>query len=283
MAKKDSADRRFSQDVHIRITEAEADRLQKKADELGVTLSKAARILMFKRIEQPAVFSEKERQAQVVQNLSALKSSFKKANTDISKLVAGYEKSLTLKNRSGDPAVSTGQTIRTVESVIFNQMKLQDGLNEVIRQFGGNEVHVAAKPPLGSVVGDYIAGSREEVRPSETKPAKKEREKEPYIDNVSMANITIDGTIVAAPETYQNGKYEMIRIVVQVEERDGSEKKFYRVDCVGYKNSFTRIMEYLKPDKKVLVAGDHRYTLGTYNGNRSESQATILVSNIKLL
>ena len=281
MAKKDSADRRFTQDVHIRITEAEADRLQKKADELGVTLSKAARILMFKRIEQPPVFSEKERQAQTAQNLSALKSSFKKTNADISKLVSGYEKSLSLKNRSGEPAVSTAQTIRTLESIVFNQMKLQDGLNEVIRKLGGNEIHVAAKPPLGSVVGDFIAGSREEAAPAARK--EKEKEKEPYIDNISMANITIDGTIVAAPETYQNGKYEMVRIVVQVEERDGSEKKFYRVDCIAYKNSITRIMEYLKPDKKVLVAGDHRYTLGTYNGRRSESNGTIAVSNIKLL
>lgn len=279
MAKKDSADRRFTQDVHIRLTEAEANRLQKKADETGVTLSKAARILMFKRIEQPTVFSEKERQAQIAQSLSGLKSSFKKMNTDISKLVSGYEKSLSLKNRSGEPAVSTGQTIRTLESIIFNQMKLQDGLNEVIRKLGGNEIHIAAKPPLGTVVGDFIAGGREEAAP----PAKKEKEKEPYIDNISMANITIDGTIVAAPETYQSGKYEMVRIIVQVEERDGSEKKFYRVDCIAYKNSLARVMEYLKPDKKVLVAGDHRYTLGTYNGRRSESNATISVSNMKLI
>lgn len=274
MAKKDSADRRFTQDVHIRLTQAEADRLQKKADELGTTLSKAGRMLMFKRLE-PVPSAGRNCRQELHQAVDGFKATFKKVNTDIAKILAAYERSLTIRNRSGEPAVSTGQTLRIMESVAYNQVRLQDGLNEIIRSLGGSEVHVAAAPRT----------AQEEAGGSTPQEGAGERDGN-WIPNefTHMANITAIATIVSEPETYMNGTYEMIRIVVQVEEPGkGGARNYYRIDCTDFKSRYAKILEHLVPGKKVAVSGDHRYTVESYNGRKSDSAATIKVSNVVFL
>ena len=283
MAKKENTDKGFSEDVHIRLTAAEAKRLKAKANELGIPLSKAGRILMFKRADSAVVSGEGSIRQQLAQSVSSLKNTFKKYNAEIVRLVADYEKSLTVRNHSGEPAVSTRLTLQAIADVVANQMKIQDGLNEVVRHLGGGEVHVAAKPPVGTAVGDYVSGRKKETEKTRPEAAPAKKDEIPYEFITTMANITILGVLVAEPESYQNGKYEMIRLVVQVEERSGTEKKYYRVDCTDFKSRYNNIMEYLKPEKKVLVAGDFRFTLGTYNGKPSDSRGTVVMSDMRLV
>ena len=197
-------------------------------------------------------------------------------------IVSGYEKSLSLKDGEGNPAVNTKYTINIMESVVFYLMGIQEKLNDVIRAIGGSEIHVAAKPQTGTAVGDHIAGIRKETW---EEPVRKTASAATTEDNIperykTMANITILGTIAVEPEQYKNGKYDMIRIVLTVKEYEGKEEKTYNVDCTDFASRYTNILQHLTVSKKILVAGDLRFGTKAYNGRMSDSNATIVISNV---
>lgn len=300
MAAKKNEDIGYTTDLHIRLKVDERDILQKRADEMGTTLSQAARRIIFKRIDSgqggPADVSEKEIQFRTQQCIQAVKNSFKKINTDIGKVVGGYERSLTLTNRSGDPAVSTEQTIRTVASLVANQIKLQDGLNDIIRTFGGAEVHVAAKPPTGTAVGDYMAGKSHEPQKSEKGGAPQKaialpehvEKKGNNIEVIppefrTMVNITFNGTLVADVETYKDGQYEKIRLQVKVENYFNRKTYVRLFDATDFINRYRNVMPHLKEGKQVLINGDFDMSADEYNGVESKAEGTVVISTLTLL
>ena len=299
MAGKDNTEQGYSTDLHIRLKTDERDILQKRANELGLTLSQAARRIIFRRLVgseiTPGDVSPKEAHLRTLQGVQTLKTHFKKITTDVGKLVSGYEKSIALTNRNGDPAVNTAQTLRTVESVVLNQIKLQDGLNEVIRILGGSEVHVAAKPPVGTVVGSSLAGKNKPD--SETKQASgqgvstnvKEAPKTGTDDNNNipinfrhMFNVTFDGTLLADVETYNDGHYDKIRLQLKVELYRNGTVQTNKIDAVDFASRYKNVVKYLKKDKMVFIAGELDFSAGTYNGAQSDSIATVEIKTLTL-
>ena len=285
MASKKTADKRMTQDLHVRLTDAEAAYLQKKADALGVTLSKVARVLIFKRNERAGEAAAKDGAVEASSLLVDLKASFKKLNKDVSMIVSGYEKSLSLKDGEGNPSVNTKYTINIMESVVFYLMGIQEKLNEVIRTIGGSEIHVAAKPQTGTAVGDHIAsgnGRREEpdVKRTDTVITIEDNIPDRY---KTMANITILGTLAAEPEQYKNGKYDMLRLVLTVKEYEGKEERTYNVDCTDFASRYANLLPHLTVNRKLLVAGDLRFGVKSYNDRKSDSAATVVISNVSFV
>ena len=294
MAGKNNTEQGYSTDLHIRLKTDERDILQKRANELGLTLSQAARRIIFRRLDgsemTPGDVSPKEAHMRTLQGVQSLKTHFKKISTDVGKLVAGYERSLLITNRNGEPAVNSTQTLRTVESVVLNQIKLQDGLNEVIRILGGSEIHVAAKPPVGTAVGAAIAGVSKSGPATKTAPAIREPEQENDTNDNNnipinfkhMFNVTFDGVLLADVETYNDGHYDKIRLQLKVELYRNGTVQTNKIDAVDFASRYKNVMKYLKKDKMVFIAGELDFSAGTYNGNLSDAVATVEIKTLTL-
>lgn len=299
MASKKNIDPGYTTDLHIRMKPDERDLLQKKADEFGTTLSQAARRIIFKRIEDggggAANIGEKEIQFRTLQNLQSVKTLFKKVSTDVAKFIVVYERSLSLTNSDGQPAVNTEQTIRTASSIVAGQIKLQDGLNEIIRHFGGAEVHVAAKPQKGTAVGDAMsddAGTGTTPAKDKTPgagalpPSRKKTEKQNNpipINFRTMLNVTFNGTIISDVEMFNEGNYEKIRIRVEVEEYRNRQTTKRVFDAVDFASRYRNVVPHLTNGRAVLINGELTLSTYSYNGKASDADATIDVNTLKLL
>lgn len=294
MAGKNNTEQGYSTDLHIRLKTDERDILQKRANELGLTLSQAARRIIFRRLDgsemTPGDVSPKEAHLRTLQGVQSLKTHFKKISTDVGKLVAGYERSLLMTNRNGEPAVNSTQTLRTVESVVLNQIKLQDGLNEVIRILGGSEIHVAAKPPVGTAVGAALAGVNKSGHATKTAPAIREPEQENDTNDNNnipinfkhMFNVTFDGVLLADVEMYNDGHYDKIRLQLKVELYRNGTVQTNKIDAVDFASRYKNVMKYLKKDKMVFIAGELDFSAGTYNGTLSDAVATVEIKTLTL-
>lgn len=287
----------YTTEVHIRLMADEKDQLQKKADELGTTLSQAARRIIFKRIEEtrsgPGVMSDKEINFRNMQNIQAIRDTFKKVSSDVGKYVSSYERSLAATNQAGDPAVSTEQTLRIAASIAQNQLKLQDGMNEIIRHFGGSEVHVAAKPQRGTAVGDYLAGEQHssaapakktEVAPitvQKTEPRETSNKVQPIPQEFkTMLTLTFNGVLVADVETFKEGDYEKIRLQVEVDmyNKGKSTKRIF--DAVDFAARYRNVIPHLKAGKEVKINGQFDLDVASYNGVQSTAEGTIDIKTL---
>ena len=304
MAQKNDKDSRFTVDLHIRLKVDEREQLQKEADRHGTTLSQAARRIIFKKLEDGRssndAVGEKEIQFRIMQNIQAVKNSFKKASSDINRFVEGYERSLTLTNQAGDPAVNTGQTIRLVASLVTNQLKLQDGINDIVKHFNGNEVHIAAKPSSGTAVGNYLDKERkEEERQQPQQPApqielpdEQRVEKAPDAKETSeqipikfrfMYNSSFNGTLAADVETFTEGQYEKIRLQISTSVFYGGRTYEYLIDAVDFLARYRKVIPFLKAGKTVIVSGEQCFGSFEYNGKKSEAVATIDMKTLTLV
>ena len=299
MAPKNDKDSRFTVDLHIRLKVDEREKLQKEADLHGTTLSQAARRIIFKRIEDGRSsndgIGEKEIQLRIMQNIQSIKNTFKKSSADITRFIEGYERSLKLINQAGDPAVNTSQTIRVVASIVTNQLKLQDGINEIVKHFNGNEVHIAAKPPTGTAVGNYLDKSKkeEEQQPSQFPLPDVQRIED--ITNTTDDNNTIpekfrymysstfNGTLAADVEKFTDGKYEKIRLQVMTKIYFRGKTTDYLIDAVDFAPRYSNLIQFLKTGKTVIVNGEQIFGSYQYNGKQSDAVATIDINTLTLL
>lgn len=294
MAKNTKAEPGYTTELHIRLKSEERDILQNKANEFGLTLSQTARRIIFKKLDGSDIViqevSSKEAQLRTLQGVQAVKTTFKKISIDVGRLIAGYERSLEMKNHNGEPAVNTEQTIRTVGSIVINQIKLQNGINEIIRHFGGSEIHLASKPPVNTVVGKYVDSHPEESEKrndSAKKPAAA-----PLLENNEnniipqefrhMFVATFDATLLADVETYMDGNYEKIRLQVRVDLYRNGRAQTKKLDAVDFASRYKKVMPFLKKDRLVMIIGDFDFTAGVYNGESSDAVGTVEIKTLTL-
>ncbi len=293
MASRKNTESVYTTDLHIRLKTDERDALQKKADEFGTTLSQAARRIIFKRVDEmrgnPGDLGEKDIQFRNMQNIQTVAKIFKKVSTDVGRFLVSYERSLALTNQAGRPAVSTEQTIRVAASIAHNQIKLQDGLNEIIRQFGGSEVHVATKPPKGTPIGDFFAGEKSPAVQAQMKKAVPTIEDRPAVTKDinkiplefrTMFNLTFDGILVADVETFLVGNYEKIRLQVEVEVYHKGRSRKRVLDAVDFAARYKNVIPHLKKGKEVKISGELDLDVASYNNVQSQSEGTIDIKTL---
>lgn len=281
MAKKQTADKRLSQDVHIRITDAEMAFLQKQADSFGVPVSRFIRMLVFKGSGKAGENTVNGEGAEASSQLVELKAMFKKMNKNVSQFTVAYERALALKNKDGNPAVSTDYTVRIVNNIIYLLRETQTKLNDVIGKIGGSEVHVVANPPAGTVLGNYAANAGTGAAtvpvgiPDENLDRGKLQEK-----YRTMSQSTYTGIIEKAPEQFDAGQYKKMRLVIRVD-GDETSKESYCVDYVDFINRYSKMLPYLTVGVKVFAHGRFSLKTGTYNGVKSDSKATLYLHDLQ--
>lgn len=290
MATKKNTDVRYTTDIHIRLKIEERDSLQQKADEYGMSLSQTARSIIVRKLDgsedSVSGISEKEASYRTLQAMQSVKRDFKKISVDVGRYVTSYEKSLTMVNSRGEPAINTEMTIRTAASVVKRILELQDGINSVIRVLGGAEIHVAAKPATGTAIGDNLAGG-------ETSPAHPTQKKQtpetkalqssnsiPLIFSSDMFTVTFDGVLLADCETYNDGKWERIRIRLKVDLYRNGRSQTYEVDAIDFANRYKNVIPHLKKDAVVIISGEFDFSVGNYNGVASKANATVEIKSL---
>jgi len=294
MGRQDNIDPGYTTDLHIRLKSDERDILQKKANEYGTTLSQAARRIIFRRLDGKDAaddgLTEKEAHYRILQAVNASKNVFKKTAIDIGRFVTGYEKAVATKNSLGEPAVNSEQTLRTVSSLIKRMLEVQDSLNEVIRHInGGSEIHIAAKPALGTSVGDYMSGATPEVeRKVQTAPAPQVRQltggdkKIPIEFRSNMFTESLDGILLSDCETFMDGQYEKIHLRVQVNLYRNRQTSSYELDAIDFASRYKNVIPHLKKDKYVVMSGDFDFSTRSYNGVPSTAKGTLEIKTLNI-
>lgn len=290
MAAKNMPDPGYTTDLHIRMKSDERDLLQKKANEFGVTLSQAARRILFRRMngESDENVSEKEAHFRTLQAMQNTKAVFKKISIDIGRYVTSYEKSVSSVNKNGEPVVNTEMTLRTSASIVTRLMEAQEAINIVIRTLGGTEIHVAAKPPVGTSIGRHLAGET-----SETKTGKRTPERKPGAElslsteipiefRSDMFTVSLDGVLVADCETFMDGQYEKIRLQVKVTLYRNRRAETYTIDAVDFASRYKNVIPHLTSGKLVILSGEFDFSVGAYNGVSSASNATVEIKTLTL-
>ena len=290
MANYKTDERKYSKDIHIRVTEEEYCRLQQIADSQDLTISKSVRNLILKKSSGFSNDSDGDSVSGFNQKrtLVAIKNSFKKAQGDIMKISELYRRSLEARTSSGEPAVNTEQTIRVMSSILRQQVTIQDALNVCLRGFGETEIHVAATVSAVEQGASRIAERKEDVRaraavasavmPAPSAPTTGIPEKYLY-----MLTTTFNGPLIADAESFSENNYEKIRLQVQTVSFVGGKKNVSVLDVVAFKSQYAKIIPYLKKDKQIMVAGSFAFTARSYNGVQSQNAATVEANEISFL
>lgn len=291
----------YTTELHIRLKVEERQQLQARADELGMSISQAARRILFGGDKAPAKVTEKMAHYRTMQSMQGVRDSFKKISTDLNRVVNAYEQSLSQLNTSGEPAVNTTQTLRVMSSIVTYQVRLQEGLNEIIRQYGGSEIHIAAKPNSSTKVGAYLAGNPVE----DTAPAKPKKEDSPppgrevamLPDRADRSNekefipfnflhmfvVTFHGTLVEAVETYKDRDYEKILLKVRTDFYRNRQESTLVFDAVDFINRYRSVLPLLTAGRKVMISGELYFSTDSYNGKASESAGTVEIKSFNFL
>lgn len=291
----------YTTELHIRLKVEERRQLQARADELGMSISQAARRILFGGDKAPAKVTEKMAHYRTMQSMQGVRDSFKKISTDLNRVVNAYEQSLSQLNTSGEPAVNTTQTLRVMSSIVTYQVRLQEGLNEIIRQYGGSEIHIAAKPNSNTKVGAFLAGNPVEEEPAATRGAeektapKKEvamlpdREREATgRDQIPFRFLymfisNFHGEITEKVETFMDGTYEKILLKVKVNFYRNRQNSSVIIDAVDYSSRYRSIMQNLTPGQKVMINGDFYFSTESYNGKVSDAAGTVEIKSFNIL
>lgn len=147
-------DIRYPYRMTIRLSVDEMQWLQDRTKTEGGTMSQVARRILFKNRDREENMTEAQAAAVRLQNLRALRESFKKIAASYDSFVAAYSNALHIVDREGNPAVNTQQTERTAESLLAMTARLQDGVNAMMREGGVKEVHKVVVPKKEQRKGD---------------------------------------------------------------------------------------------------------------------------------
>lgn len=292
MAKRATLEDNFSADLHVRMKVTERNALQQRAQTYGMTLSQAARKIIIQQLsgEGGGGLTPTEAHLQTLQAIQTTKVTFKKIAVDIGRYVASYENAINATNKNGDLVISTELTLRTSASIVKKLIDIQGALNQVIKTMGVTEVHVAAKPSVDSVIGKYLSGETNDTADGQGEPNANALPKS-LVDNnqipiefsSDMFTASLDGVLIADCETYTEGNYEKIRLLVQVNLYRNRRTQTYTLDAIDFASRYKNVIPHLKKDKKVVLSGEFDFTTGTYNGVSSESNATIEIKTLTLL
>lgn len=235
--KEKTSDVKYTYDIHLRITDEERQTVQKKADELGCNLSQAARMILFKKMSSSlSNLSEKDEKRSQILAMQSTRTEFKKISTSYMAFVDAYVKSVDLKNRMGDPAVSTASTIRLVGSLEDYTLELQKSLNLVLHEMGLKEEH-----PL--------------ARSRELKSLDEANDELTLINYTYMERMEIIGKLTEDASVYKSKSgLERLRLKVVCESVGRGGVKVTRDWVIFYGK--TDAVNLLKKDKTVYVAGD---------------------------
>lgn len=287
MAKNTNTEQSYSTDLHIRLKADERDELQKRADESGLTLSQAARSIIFQGIKEnenlPPELTPKLIEFRKLQALQSFKTLFKKLNLDISKIGAAFEKTLSAQERTGKGASQAKMILVIASETVAKLLKIQEGLNEVIRIEGGTPIHIAAKPGVSTAIGSYmsgVAGQAASTSPSTTATAGSPAPAEPIVKGIPyefrhMATLNFDGVLLQDVEIFNDGKYDKIRLQLKVEMYRGGQMKSHKIDAIDFASRYKNAMSYLKKDTVIVISGDFDFSVGDYNGVHSDADATV--------
>jgi len=112
---------------------------------MGCTVGQALRgLLIQKTDEKIPEMTEYEVRRRNLTALKGLRDEFKGLVEYYHSVVDTYIEVSKKTNRFGDPAISTYQTVRTLNSLTEITVRLQDSVNELLKEFREQEIHVVA-------------------------------------------------------------------------------------------------------------------------------------------
>lgn len=291
----------YTTDLHVRLRLEERESLQEKANDLGLTVSQVARLILVKQMkgeEQVDPVSEKQAVFFISQRMQSVKELFKKINSETRRFVEAYERSLVMTDRNGNPSVNDANTIRYASTLIKNQLILQNGLNEIIRYTNGAEVHVAALPRVDTAVGKYIQDNKYAFLEETATPVQKDSviilgdsrgSQESEVDTIpkefrNMFTVQGNATIIEKAEIYNaDSKYPRIRLKVEIEVYRNRSSSKYIVDATDFKSRYENVLDKMVPGREVLINGDLDFATYRYNGVDSDASATIEIKSFAML
>lgn len=140
MAKKKTdklSDRQYSRLKTLRLSEEEYQQIDRFAKENRCTFSQALRLLLFKKKNDYSdSLSEETQNNLTLKHARALREKADKISSDIASISERYQRSLSLKNLAGEPAISTERTAGLIAGVNTRLTQMNELLGTVLSQMG---------------------------------------------------------------------------------------------------------------------------------------------------
>lgn len=234
---KKGNDARYVADIHIRITEEERLAVLAKADELGCNMSQAARTLLFRRtMSSLDSLSEKEKKHRLILALQGTRVELRKVAADYTAVTESLLNSMEATDRKGNPALTSAQTIRMMQTLEDLTLRLQDSFNAVLHELeAGKEDAV-----------------KSDGRIAELARTAEERER---INYSNMEKIEIIGRLVGDASSYKTKTgAERLRMRITCDSLGKGGAKVTREWVVFYGK--TECLGLLKDGRSVFAGGD---------------------------
>lgn len=154
------SDRQYSRLKTLRLSEEEYQQIDKFAKENRCTFSQALRLLLFKKKNDYSDnLSEETQKNLTLKHARALREKADKISSDIAAISERYQRSLSLKNLAGEPAISTELTSGLLSGVMTRQTQMIELLSTVLGQMGielqkGNDEEKGNKSTMDSSPSD---------------------------------------------------------------------------------------------------------------------------------
>ncbi len=263
--------------IGLKLTQEERDRLQAFASARNMNISAAARVLLNEKIA-PARgknFGDSEAELSVKQAIGTYRESFRKLVENFAKLVDLYSRGLDVKDRNGQPRISTASTVRDLFSMNEKILKMQQLLSDIARAAGLSVKKELAKDEESRIRN--IVAAKGTALPSAETAALPEAVPEKY---TTMWKTTFIGVLSGAAELYTDSTgNEMMRLSLLVTSFLPGGKATTKVDVIKKKYN---IYQYLTDGKKVVVSGDVDIRTYSYNGHASEAALTVWADTLTL-
>lgn len=225
----------------IRLSEEEYAQLQNFSEGRGWSVAAAIRYILFSnksslKDKSDDKITPKKRDFLLKKNTENVE----KISGKLDNLLADYKQSIQLKNRFGEPAVNTAQTIRTFGAFQYYLKEILESNNEILLSFGKKarktDVNIAL-PVLVDEGGDSSGMRLVGVVSSSGDVSLSVDSNGIPLINKYMWKASIVGTVTSMPSEYTDNKTKLVRFKMSV-------PVYFR----GQKNEYIFLVETLKRD-----------------------------------
>lgn len=263
--------------LEMKLTQEERDRLQAFASGRNMKISAAARALLNEKIT-PTNWNKtgvSEPDLSLKQAIGTYRESFRKLVNNFEKLVDLYSRGLDVKDRNGQPRISTASTVRDLFSMNEKILEMHRVLSDIARAAGVSVKKEQVKDEEPRIRN--IVAAKGVVLPSAETAALPEAVPEKY---TTMWKTTFIGVLSGAAELYTDSTgNEMMRLSLAVTSFLPGGKTTTKVDVIKKRYN---IYNYLSDGKKVVVSGDVDMRTYSYNGHASDASLTVWADTLTL-